>query len=55
MTRFAPHCAAEPDPVPTDIPALRRYPWRTESFARRKVTQLVYEAFPESEIISLTE
>jgi hypothetical protein len=34
-----------PETSPSDIPALRRYPRRTEWFARGEVTRLLYEAF----------
>src|SRR6476469_2401996 len=40
-----------PETDPSDVPALRRYPRRTEWFARGEVTQRVYEAFSEQEII----
>jgi hypothetical protein len=36
---------------PDDIPALRRYPRRTEWFARGEVTQRIYEAFRDAELI----
>ena len=41
----------DPETDPSDVPALRRYPRRTEWFARGEVTQRVYEAFREQEII----
>src|SRR3954454_224693 len=41
----------DPETDPTDVPALRRYPRRTEWFARGEVTQRVYEAFREQEVI----
>src|SRR4051794_3867870 len=41
----------DPETDPSDVPALRRYPRRTEWFARGEVTQRIYEAFREQEII----
>lgn len=41
----------DPDTDPGGIPALRRYPRRTEWFARGEVTRRVYEALRASEII----
>ena len=41
----------DPETDPSDVPALRRYPRRTEWFARGEVTQRVYEAFREQEVI----
>src|SRR5690242_8099927 len=41
----------DPETEPTDIPALRRYPRRTEWFARGEVTQRLYEAFREQKTI----
>src|SRR4051812_3279109 len=37
----------DPETDPSDVPALRRYPRRTEWFARGEVTQHIYEAFRE--------
>src|SRR4051794_32159929 len=45
----------DPETDPSDIPALRRYPRRTEWFARGEVTQRVYEAFRESDVIWLRQ
>jgi hypothetical protein len=41
----------DPATDPDDIPALRRYPRRTEWFARGEVTQRIYEAFRDAELI----
>ncbi|MFL5251427.1 MAG: hypothetical protein ACJ8AI_00760 [Rhodopila sp.] len=41
----------DPETEPSDVPALRRYPRRTEWFARGEVTQHIYEAFREQEVI----
>jgi hypothetical protein len=41
----------DPETEPSDVPALRRYPRRTEWFARGEVTQRIYEAFREQEVI----
>src|SRR4051794_10177107 len=41
----------DPETEPSDIPALRRYPRRTEWFARGKVTQRAYEAFCTQAVI----
>src|SRR5580658_2128412 len=41
----------DPATDPDDVPALRRYPRRTEWFARGEVTQRVYEAFRDAEAI----
>src|SRR3954451_17935691 len=41
----------DPETDPSDVPALRRYPRRTEWLARGEVTQRRYEAFREQEVI----
>src|SRR3954467_4713701 len=41
----------DPEIDPSDVPALRRYPRRTEWFARGEVTQRVYEAFRTQAVI----
>jgi hypothetical protein len=41
----------DPETEPSNIPALRRYPRRTRWFARGEVTQRIYEAFREQEVI----
>lgn len=41
----------DPETNPSDVLALRRYPRRTEWFARGEVTQRIYEAFREQEVI----
>jgi hypothetical protein len=41
----------DPDTDPGGIPALRRYPRRTEWFARGEVTHRVYDALRANEII----
>ena len=41
----------DPETDPNDVPALRRYPRRTEWFARGEVTQRIYEAFRDAETI----
>src|SRR5215212_7401671 len=41
----------DPGTEPSDVPALRRYPRRTEWFARGEVTQRIYEAIREQEVI----
>src|SRR3982751_158534 len=41
----------DPDTEPSDVPARRRYPRRTEWCARGEVTQRIYEAFREQEVI----
>src|SRR3954470_21050335 len=41
----------DPEIEPSDVPALRRYPRRTEWYARGEVTQRIYEAFPTEEVI----
>jgi hypothetical protein len=41
----------DPATDPDDIPALRRYPRRTEWFARGEVSQRIYEAFRKQELI----
>ena len=41
----------DPETDPSDVPALRRNPRRTEWFTRGEVTQRVYEAFREQEAI----
>jgi hypothetical protein len=41
----------DPATDPDDIPALRRYLGRTEWFARREVTQRIYEAVRDAELI----
>jgi hypothetical protein len=41
----------DPDTDPGGIPALRRYPRRTEWFARGEITQRVREALRDTEII----
>src|SRR4051794_13435685 len=41
----------DPETDPSGVPALRRYPRRTEWFARGEVMQRIYEAFREQEVI----
>src|SRR5215212_7069610 len=41
----------DPDTDPSDVPALRRYPRRTEWFARGEVTQRIYETFRTQDVI----
>src|ERR1051325_8065865 len=41
----------DPETEPSDVPALRRYPRRTEWFARGEVTQRIYEALREQQVI----
>ena len=41
----------DPGTDPSDIPAIRGYPRRTEWFARGEVTRLIYEAMRDNKII----
>ena len=41
----------DPETDPSDVPALRRYPRRTEWFARGEVTQRIYETLREEAVI----
>jgi hypothetical protein len=41
----------DPETEPSDVPALRRYPRRTEWFARGEITQRIYETLREEAVI----